>query len=46
MAEKLTEAELRKALREILQDFHVGANADWVIGQWRDAGLLDHIAVE
>lgn len=43
MPENRTESELRDALREICHDFNIGASTDWVIGQWREAGLLDHI---
>lgn len=38
-----TETELRNVLRDVVQDFGIAASVDYVVDDWREAGLLDHI---
>lgn len=38
-----TESDLRANLRAVVQEYGIAASVDYVIDDWRDAGLLDHI---
>lgn len=38
-----TETELRNALSELLDNFDISISTDFLIEDWRDAGVIDHI---